>query len=193
MNTVTATPATIPAPPEFPASNASYNKIVGKMHQAALAASTSAAAIAAVTLIRDAVKGVNTYSKKCRRYGDELITALGGEAPAATAPKTAGKAPQAAKKAKAAPKAQPAAEAPETAAQAVDAAELPAQPAAAFTPRTFSNKSNAKRALKKEQLDHLPVSFMTQDGDTVLPVVSVTDEAGVAYANDRGFAAKVVG
>lgn len=179
---MTQTTIKLPEPPEYPASNASYSKTADKMHKAALNATTAAAGIAAVQAIIDHVKGINTYSKKTRRYGNELIAALGGEAPAETPAAKADKPamPQmmkaekpAAPKAKAAPK----------------AAE-PEAPAPADFGRAFSNKSNAKRALKAASLDHLPVQW-EQAGEQVRPVVLVDDAKGRVYASERGFASKV--
>lgn len=69
--------SSLPTPPDFPASNASYNKLVGGMHKAAMNAGTAEAAIAAVTLIKNNVGGVNTYAKATRRYGDKLIEVIG--------------------------------------------------------------------------------------------------------------------
>lgn len=161
----------LPEPPEFPASNASYNKIVGKMHKAALNAATCEAAIAAVTMCRDAVGGINTYAKASRRYADALLTALGVPAKAA----------------------------PAVAKGVAETAEKPAMPQLAKAKRekapvadgaSYSNKSNAKRALAKAACDHLLVEW-EPDGDRVRPVLLVDDDKGLAYATERGFKAKV--
>lgn len=63
---------TIPAPPVFPASNASYNSIVLKMHDAAKAAPTPETAIAVASHLADTIKGVNTYAKAVRKYADDI-------------------------------------------------------------------------------------------------------------------------
>lgn len=180
---------TLPAPPEFPTSNASYNSIVGKMHKAALCASTAASAIAAVSAIKEHVGGVNTYAKKVRKYGDELVAAIKGE-PAADM--TAGQVvaligdeagPTLVEEA--------AAEGDPIAGFMLKGAKAQAAvDEAAFKGKAYSNKSNAKRALKAAALDHLPVEWQP-DGTFVRPVVIVTDAKGVAYANERGFPAKV--
>jgi hypothetical protein len=189
----------LPSVPEFPASNASYSKIADKMHKAALNAATSAAAITAISSIRDHVKGVNTYSKKVRRYGDDLIAALGGKPSGEFVPLKGPKAkhtgPSDADVAKVASKAANI----ETAAKEGEplatfmlkgAKAQKAVDAAAATGKSFSSKSNAKRGLVSAQLDHLPVEW-EQDGDKVRPVVIANDDKGVAYAAERGFAAKV--
>jgi hypothetical protein len=165
----------LPEPPEFPVSNASYNSIVGKMHKAALAATTAEAAIAAVSLCRDALKGTNTYAKASRRYADQLLEALGGVTPAPTAEKVAEVVCEAAKIKPAMPQLQ-----------------RPTALEAAAQGKVYSNKSNAKRGLRSLALDHLPVTFIkVGDGDEVQPVVTVTDDKGLAYAAERGIAAKV--
>lgn len=101
----------LPSPPEYPASNASYNKIVGKMHKVAIAAETSTAAIGALEMCKGMVGGINTYAKSCRRYADRLITALNESHPVDKPLAAAKKARVAKEKAaaeKAAPKAKPA-------------------------------------------------------------------------------------
>lgn len=175
----------LPEPPEFPASNASYNKIVGKMHKAALNAATCEAAIAAVSMCRDAVGGINTYAKASRRYADALLTALG--VPAEAAPAVAkGVAEAKAKK--------PVTEKPAMP-QLAKADKQRAEKAAGEATlsnygASYSNKSNAKRALAKAACDHLPVEW-EPDGDRVRPVLLVDDNKGFEYATERGFKAKV--
>ena len=175
------TKPTLPEPPEFPASNASYNKIVGKMHKAALSAATCEAAIVAVSMCKDAVGGINTYAKASRRYADKLLVALG--VPAEAAPAVA---EGAAKAAKAEKPAMP---------QLTKADEKRATKAAAEATlsnfgASYSNKSNAKRALAKAACDHLPVEW-EPDGERVRPVLLVDDSKGYEYATERGFKAKV--
>jgi hypothetical protein len=67
--------ASLPTPPNIPASNASYATIVAKI---GMAAKHGAVAVAHV---RDTVKGTNTYAKMVRRYADAVIAALGAPAP----------------------------------------------------------------------------------------------------------------
>lgn len=67
---------TIPAPPEFPASNASYNSIVLKMHDAAKAAPTPETAMQVVDHLADTIKGVNTYAKAVRHYATQCKAAI---------------------------------------------------------------------------------------------------------------------
>lgn len=66
----------LPLPPEFPASNASYNSIAGKLHKAAVGAKTMKGALEEIAAITAKVKGVNTYAKKVRRYADDLVAAI---------------------------------------------------------------------------------------------------------------------
>lgn len=188
----------LPSPPSFPASNASYNKIVDKMHKAALNATTSTAAVAAVAAIKGHLGGVNTYAKASRRYADELIEALGGHAAGIGEPETAVE--------KAAAKGDPVASFMLKGAKAKKAVEKAVakvladpkklevdpsrNPGGANFGRSFSNKSNAKRALKTAALDHLQVEWEPA-GDNVRPVLIVSNAKGEAYAAERGFKAKV--
>jgi hypothetical protein len=66
---------TIPNPPVFPASNASYNSIVSKMHDVATKAEPEGV-IKVVTLLADTIGGVNTYAKAVRRYADDIKAAI---------------------------------------------------------------------------------------------------------------------
>lgn len=185
----------LPQPPEFPASNASYNKIVDKMHKSALNAATSAAAIAAVQMCKSAVTGVNTYSKKCRRYADDLLVALGGVTHV-TDEQAAEVASKAAKIKRADKPAIPLTVDTKDGPVEVDLAKLAVDPSKlpgglAHTGKTFSNKSNAKRGLKAVNLDHLPLDFLPGPGGTVMPVVTVRDDKGAAFAAERNIAARV--
>lgn len=200
----------LPAPPAFPASNASYNKIVGNMHKAALGAGTSEAAIAAVTMIASHVGGVNTYAKATRRYGDKLIEAINGptsdmppekvatelEKAAAEGDQVAGFMLKGAKATKAAKSIKVNTAAGEVEVDlsklAVDPSVHPGGIKVTFVEgETFSDKSNARRALKRKNLDHLPVTFEPVEDGRVRPVVTVTDDKGIAYASERGIKAKV--
>ena len=170
----------LPEPPEFPASNASYNKIVGKMHKAALNAATCEAAIAAVSMCRDAVGGINTYAKASRRYADKLLTALG--IPAEAAPAVA----KGVAEAKAEKPAMP-----QLVKKPRPDAEAKSAVRAGVEYRSFSNKSNAKRALVKAQLDHMPVEWKPAPNGGVQPVLIGDTPKSITYANERGFEAKV--
>lgn len=203
----------LPAPPEFPASNASYNKIVGKMHKAVLGATTAPAAIAAVQSISAHVGGVNTYAKATRRYGEHLVAAIEGkpvEVKPAKAPKAKAvkiDAPAVptkrgtAKIEQAAAKGDPvagfmlaglkAAKAAKAAVAAVNASATGVSVTLNLG-KTFSNKSNAKRALKLAACDHLPLEWEQESEGHVRPVLLVKDDAGLAYVAERGFKAKVL-
>jgi hypothetical protein len=193
----------LPAPPAFPASNASYNSIVGKMHKAALNATTASAAVAAITAIKNHIGGVNTYAKATRRYGDQLIEVLAGPVPDMTPDQVVALIGD-----EAGPNLKAKSEKPaipftvETAAGPieVDLKKLEVDPSnhpggikvTVNTGATFSDKSNARKALKKRGLDHLPVTFEEVGDGRVRPVVGVSDNKGVAYAAERGIKAKVV-
>lgn len=167
----------LPLPPEFPASNASYNKIVDKMHKAALNAATSAAAIAAVQMCQSMVKGINTYAKASRRYGDKLIEALGTTDQGAADLAAGNDYPDEATVDQA--------EAAVAAAEDGHVVDLPVG-------KSFSNKSNAKRALKAAQLDHLLVEWAPGEADKPFrPILLVDSGKAAAYVAERGFTAKV--
>jgi hypothetical protein len=72
---------TIPTPPEFPASNRSYNVIVTKMHDAAIAAASAEAAMTVIDHLKDTIGGVNTYAKAVRRYADDIRAAIVNASP----------------------------------------------------------------------------------------------------------------
>jgi hypothetical protein len=208
----------LPNPPEFPASNASYNKIVAAMHKAALEASTCAAAIAAVQVLSDAVKGTNTYARASRRYAGNLIAAFATIDPAAQREALSLEAPAAVltatekrrlKESHGSDDPMFIAEAEEAMADSlieVEAPQIVATPTAdgglicqpVPERKTFFDKSNAKRGLKRAQLDHLPIALWVNEGDDceadnlkVRPVLLVTDAKGIAYAAERGFEARV--
>lgn len=63
---------TIPTPPVFPASNASYNSIVQRMHDAANKAQTPEAALTVIDHLAQMINGKNTYAKAVRRYADQI-------------------------------------------------------------------------------------------------------------------------
>jgi hypothetical protein len=192
----------LPEPPSFPLSNASYNSIVGKMHKAALAAATAKDAIAAVSLCRTSLKGTNTYAKASRRYADQLLVALGQ--PEAQANVVASLKPlnAAAKdlQAKTVAKLRDKPAIPMTVDTAagpveVDLAKVAVDPShnpgVIPTGKAFSNKSNARRGLKSLGLDHLPLDFLPGPDGTVIPVVTVENDKGAAYAAERGIAYRV--
>lgn len=75
----------LPHPPAFPATFQSYSNTAHKMHKAALNAVTADAGIAVVGAILAHVKGINTYARRVRKYGEELTAALVAIAPDAKA------------------------------------------------------------------------------------------------------------
>lgn len=186
----------LPEPPEFPASNASYNKIAAKMHKAAQLATSSTSAIAAVTAIRNHVTGVNTYAKKVRRYGEQLIDALEGTATEVSDRidahrKKVARAPKASAVEQAAADGDPVAGFMLKGAKAQKAVDAIVG-ATGFKGKAYSTKSNAKRALKAAQLDHLMVEWTPGEGDKPFrPVLLVDSAKGAEFVAERGFTAKV--
>jgi hypothetical protein len=184
----------LPEPPSFPLSNASYNSIVGKMHKAALAASTAKDAIAAVSLCRASLKGTNTYAKASRRYADQLLAALGADAPM-PAPQAAAATLAAKTIADVGKPAIPMTVDTAAGPVEVDLAKIAVDPShnpgGIPTGKAFSNKSNARRGLKSLGLDHLPLDFLPGPDGTVIPVVTVENDKGAAYAAERGIAYRV--
>jgi hypothetical protein len=70
------TKVSIPSPPAFPATFASYSNTADKMHKAALNSVSAEAAVLAVGAILASVGGINTYARRVRKYGEELTAAL---------------------------------------------------------------------------------------------------------------------